>query len=91
MDEFARSAVRESHAQRIVRRQWFWLHVAVFLTSQVLLFVIWVVGLRGHPWFVYPLLGWLVLVAAHVVHAFVMRTPHEIVLDHEMRDADSGA
>ena len=85
MDEFAQSAMRESTARRIVRRQWFWLHFAVFVAAQVLLFVIWLLGPRGHPWFVYPLCGWLILLAAHAAYAFVVRTPEEIMVEHATR------
>ena len=39
MDEFAEMAARE--ARRIARRQWFWLHAAVYVPTQLILFVIW--------------------------------------------------
>jgi hypothetical protein len=41
MDEFAEMAAREREATRIARRQWFWLHLAVYVPLQVMLFIIW--------------------------------------------------
>ena len=41
MDEFAQMAAREREATRIARRQWFWLHLAVYVPLQVMLFSIW--------------------------------------------------
>ena len=35
MDEFEELALREREARRIARRQWFWLHFAVYATTQV--------------------------------------------------------
>ena len=58
MDEFARMAAREREATRIARRQWFWLHAAVFVPTQVILFVLWSAVDARFPWFAFPLLGW---------------------------------
>jgi 2TM domain-containing protein len=58
MDEFPEMASREREARRIARRQWFWLHVAVFVPTQVILFVIWNATDARFPWFGFPLLGW---------------------------------
>jgi hypothetical protein len=41
MDEFAEMAAREREARRIARRQWFWLHAAVYVPIQLILFVSW--------------------------------------------------
>jgi hypothetical protein len=85
MDEFGELALREREARRIARQQWFWLHFAVFGTIQIFLFVIWVLGDRSYPWFIFPLFGWGVLVAAHAVHAFVVRDAEEIMVERAMR------
>ena len=39
MDEFAEMAAREREETRIAKRQWFWLHAAVFVTTQLFLVV----------------------------------------------------
>jgi 2TM domain len=90
MDEFGELAAREREAKRIARRQWFWLHAAVFVTTEVLLIVIWILGDEDFPWFVFPLLGWGILLAAHAVYAFVIRTPEEIMIEREARREREG-
>ncbi len=88
MDEFAELANRESEARRIARRQWFWLHFAVFAVIQVFLITVWALSSATYPWFIFPLFGWGTLVAAHTVFAFVVRTPEQIMLEREMRAAE---
>jgi 2TM domain len=90
MDEFGELAAREREAKRIARRQWFWLHAAVFVTTELLLVVIWILGDEDFPWFVFPLLGWGILLAAHAVYAFVIRTPEEIMIEREARRDQEG-
>ena len=88
MDEFAEMAAKEREANRIARRQWFWLHFAVFVTAQAFLVVIWVLGDETYPWFIFPLFGWGILIAAHAVYAFVVRTPEEIMIEREKRTSE---
>jgi uncharacterized membrane protein len=85
MDEFGELAAREREAKRIARRQWFWLDAAVFVTTQLFLFVIWILTGAGVPWFIFPLFGWGILLAAHAVYAFVIRAPEEIMIEREVR------
>lgn len=89
MDEFAELAGRESEARRIARRQWFWLHFAVFATIQVFLVIVWALSSANYPWFIFPLFGWGTVVAAHAVFAFVVRTPEQIMIERETRDSGS--
>ena len=81
MDDFGELAMREREARRIARRQWFWLHFAVFATTEIFLFVVWALGSATYPWYVVPLFGWGILVAAHAVYAFVVRHPDEILIE----------
>lgn len=85
MDEFGEMAARERQAKRIARRQWFWLHFAVFATTQVFLIVIWALSDATYPWYIFPLFGWGILVAAHAIFAFVVKTPEEIMIEREAR------
>lgn len=85
MDEFGELANREREAKRIARRQWFWLHFAVFATLQAFLIVIWALTTALYPWYIFPLFGWGVFVAAHAVYAFVVRTPEEIMIERATR------
>ena len=91
MDEFAELAGREREANRIARRQWFWLHAAVFVPTQVILFVIWSTSDADYAWFVFPLLGWGMILAVHAVYAFVMKTPEEIMIERERRSGERAA
>ena len=86
MDEFGELAAREREAKRIARRRWFWLHLAVYVTTELFLFVIWVLSDVEFPWFLFPLFGWGILLAAHAVYAFVIKTPEEIMIERESRD-----
>jgi hypothetical protein len=47
----------------------------------VFLVVIWALSDSSYPWFVFPLFGWGILVAAHAVYAFVVRDPEEIMVE----------
>jgi hypothetical protein len=59
---------RREGAERIKRKS-FHIHATVFVAVQVLLVVVWALqwqlGGTSHPWFLYPLLGWGVGLAAH--------------------------
>jgi hypothetical protein len=90
MDDFGKLAGRESEARLIARRQWFWLHLAVYLTVQVFLIIVWNLGSTTYPWFIFPLFGWGTLVAAHAVFAFVVRTPEQIMLEREGQERELG-
>jgi hypothetical protein len=86
MDEFGELALREREAKRIARRQWFWLDFAVFLTTQVFLIVVWALSSSSYPWFIFPLFGWGIFLAAHAVYAFVVRDPEEILVERAARE-----
>ena len=85
MDEFARAAFRESEARKILRRRAFWVHGALYVATNVALLAIWVLVGGGHPWFLYPLLGWGIGVAAHAAVAFLLASPQDLVLEREQR------
>jgi uncharacterized membrane protein len=85
MDDFGELANREREARRIARHQWFWLHFAVFAVTQAFLIVIWALSSATYPWYIFPLFGWGILVAAHWVYAFVVRAPEEIMIEREAR------
>jgi hypothetical protein len=76
-DAFERAAERaetESRRRRHERstrgqRKGFRIHATVFVAVQILIVAVWVLQWRlggtAYPWFVYPLLGWGVGLAAH--------------------------
>lgn len=81
MDDFGELALREREAIRIARRQWFWLHFAVYATTQIFLVIIWWLSSATYPWYIFPVFGWGIWVAAHAVFAFVIRHPDEILIE----------
>ena len=90
--ERAEAANRQQEAERRARwaerwasgqRKAFRIHATVFAAVQLLLIAIWAVvwATTGHhyPWFVYPLLGWGIGLAAHyaVVRDHLRREPRQ--------------
>jgi len=47
--------------------------------------VIWALSSSSYPWFIFPLFGWGIVVAAHAVYAFVVRDPEEIMVERAAR------
>lgn len=90
-DDFARAAFREREARQIRRRRAFLVHASIWGAVNVMLVVIWALGGGGHPWFLYPLLGWGIGVVAHGASAYLMAPTDDIVLEREQaRFADDG-
>ena len=89
MDDFGEMALREREARRIARRQWFWLHFAVYATTQLFLVIVWALSTATYPWYIFPLFGWGIVVAAHAVFAFVVRHPDEILIERARREQES--
>lgn len=91
MDEFEREARLERAAKRVARQRVFWLHAVLFGAVNLLLVVVWGVTGAGFPWFVFPLFGWLVGLAAHGAQAYLLRTPQDVVLERSTRrDLEAG-
>jgi len=89
MDDFARAAFREREARRILRRRAFWVHASVYLATNIALVAIWALSGGGHPWFLYPIFGWGIGLAAHGATAFLMASPQDLVLEREQRRLSS--
>ena len=85
MDEFGRQALQEWQARRASRQRMFWLHAVVWLAVGLLLVTVWAVTGAGFPWFVLPVAGWLVGLAAHAAAVFVLRSPQELMVRREAR------
>ena len=85
MDDFSRAAFREQEAKMIKRRRAFVLHLSVYVSTNLFLFVVWLMTGRGYPWFVFPIFGWGIGLVAHFVAALLLADPDEIVLEREQR------
>jgi hypothetical protein len=85
MDDFSQAAFREREAKMIQRRRVFILHLSIYLSANVFLFVVWLMTGRGYPWFIFPIFGWGIGLVAHFVTALFLADPQEIVLEREQR------
>ena len=73
MDAFDRAAQKEHDIRRQHREQrrarekrsGLRIHVTVYVGVQLLLVSVWALAGAGYPWFLYPLLGWGIGLAAH--------------------------
>jgi hypothetical protein len=90
MDDFALAAFREREARQILRRRAFYVHLAVYVAVQVMLVGIWALTGAGFPWFLFPLLGWGVGLAAHGAVAMLLANPEDIVLEREEKRRAAG-
>jgi hypothetical protein len=90
MDDFALAAFREREARQILKRRAFYLHLAVYLAVQVMLFGIWALAGGGYPWFLFALMGWGIGLVAHGAAAFLLSNPNDIVLEREQRRMTNG-
>jgi hypothetical protein len=85
MDDFARAAFREREARRILRRRAFWVHLSIYLATNVALVVVWALVGGGYPWFLFAIVGWGIGMAAHGAVAFLLASPQDLVLEREQR------
>ncbi len=90
-DNFARAAFREREARQIRSRRAFLLHASIWFAVNLMLVVIWAMVGGGHPWFLYPLLGWGIGLVAHGASAYLISPVDDIVLEREQaRYSDDG-
>lgn len=82
-DDFARAAFRERDARQIRRRRGFLVHAALWAAVNAMLVIVWALVGGGHPWFLYPLLGWGIGLVAHGASAYLMTPTDDIVLERE--------
>lgn len=84
MDDFTRAASLERRGRLQARRRVFWLHVIVWAAVNLLLVVVWAVTGAQFPWFLFPLFGWLVALAAHGAGAYVLQDPGDTMVRREI-------
>jgi hypothetical protein len=59
----------------------FQVHASVWFAVNAFLFVIWAITGAGHPWFLYPALGWGIGLAAHATATFNRPLHHDEELE----------
>ncbi len=84
-DDFERAAFREREAKQILRRRVFWLHAVIWAVTNVFLIVVWWITGHTYPWFLFPLFGWGIGLAAHGAVAFLLASPQDVVLKREQK------
>jgi hypothetical protein len=52
------------------RHRLFHVHASLWFAVNAMLFVIWMLAGAGHPWFLYPAMGWGIGLAAHATLTF---------------------
>jgi len=67
-DEELRKIARETAKNKVE----FYTHLIMYISVNLLLIAIWYVtlGPNGFPWFIFPLFGWGIGIAAHYIEAF---------------------
>jgi len=65
--ERAEAETRRRRQERAARgnRASFRIHATVFVAVQLMLVVVWALTGAGYPWFLFPLFGWGIGLAAH--------------------------
>lgn len=53
--------------QRVRARSGFVIHLAMYLTVNAGLVLIWFLTGRGYPWFLWPMIGWGIGIVAHAL------------------------
>lgn len=90
MDDFARAAFREREAKQIRKQRAFYVHLSIYAATNLFLIAIWALTGGGHPWFLYPLLGWGIAIVAHGASAFLLADPEDLMLQREQRRLADG-
>ena len=86
MDDFGRQALTEWQGRRSSRRRGVAMHAVLWGSVNLLLVVVWKVTGAGFPWFVFPLMGWFVGLAAHAATVYVLRSPDDAVMARALRE-----
>lgn len=63
------------------RQRLFQVHASIWFAVNAMLFVIWLLAGAGHPWFLYPAMGWGIGLAAHATATF-----NRPIRDDELED-----
>jgi hypothetical protein len=57
--------------KRVQARSGFVIHALIYLLANGGMFAIWFLTGRGYPWFLWPVVGWGIGVAAHAIAIFI--------------------
>lgn len=73
-NKMSEEEIYEEAKKRVKAKKDFYLHLAVYITINIFLIIIWAVTTPGgFPWFVFPLGGWGIGLLFHFLDTFVFQ------------------
>jgi hypothetical protein len=60
--------------ERVEAKKGFYIHFTIFALVSIMLYIIWRVTWTGYPWYIWPIFGWGIGIAAHFLAVFVFPT-----------------
>jgi len=71
MAKLSDEQIYEEARRRVKAKRDFWGNFSVYTVVNIICFLVWVLGDRGYPWFLWVLGPWGVLVILHYLRVFV--------------------
>ena len=71
MAKLSDEQIYEEAKKRVKSKRDFWGNFGVYTVVNIICFLVWVLGDRGYPWFLWVLGPWGVLVILHYLRVFV--------------------
>jgi hypothetical protein len=76
--------IYEEAKKRVKAKKDLYSHIAVYVLVNTFLIIIWAVTSGGFPWFVFPLGGWGIGLAFHILDVFVwQRRSDKVAIEKE--------
>ena len=72
MAKLSDEQIYEEAKKRVKSKRDFWGNFGVYTVVNIICFLVWVLGDRGYPWFLWVLGPWGVLVILHYLRVFVL-------------------
>ena len=76
--QLSEEQVYEEARKRVKAKRDFWGHFIFYAVVNIICFLVWVLGDRGYPWFLWVLGPWGVLVILHYLRVFVFAGKSDI-------------
>ncbi len=76
--QMSEEKVYEEARKRVKAKRDFWGHFGTWAAINIILIIIWALGDRGNPWFLWPLGIWGVFVLFHFLRVFVFERKSDI-------------
>ena len=70
--------IYEEARKRVKAKRDFWGHFGAWAAINIILIIIWALGDRGYPWFLWPLGIWGVFVLFHYLRVFVFERRSDV-------------